>query len=313
LSHFSRTDDWRLVNPFTIHHADQMSSGRPFMTTCVPQSIFLKLQDLKVVWSAEWLGANEGLSPARPPTSYGFRLGSRIQARADLDHNITVFRVPEGKVATFDRIASVQIMSIERGHVGGIHNATTTTGIGYSGMSSRDVPPDGLMDGEPGGLFYVDSTGDDYDHEYKGQRYLSLDVYIDDAQFFELCEQLLRSSLPVLSANAHTNIELFEYEVDSSLSEPWHRHDFGMLFTGDQYTVARTRARLQNLVIQFGSSVSAPATESGTDKSPRHATSSNHSPMASAEGTKEAAYAIRRYGRILAAIGLAIFLTLVLR
>lgn len=46
MSRFSKANDFTLVNNFTINHADKLSDGRHFMSTCVPQGVWLDLYDI---------------------------------------------------------------------------------------------------------------------------------------------------------------------------------------------------------------------------------------------------------------------------
>ncbi len=286
---------------------------RPFMTTCVPKSLYLNLTDITVVYGANWSGGDHfGLDTENQVDVDGSRFDfeHRIVAKAKLDHDITVFRVPEGEVKKFKEIAFVTIRADRSGTIGGIQRATTITGISYSGMSSREVPEQGLMEGEPGSLYYVDATDDKYDRELGGQRYLGLELYMPKEQFERLIENVVSSSLPIKGASAYTNIELFEYEVDASLSEPWHRHDYGLIQHGRSFELTSSRARLHTLSFFFSTPPIQSESESDDGEDvvldPIRA-----AVVTPAEDTNEELTAtVRKYGKFVIAVGVAILIVL---
>lgn len=327
MSHFSRTDDWHVVNPCTIHHADRMQDGRPFMSTCVPKALYLTLKNLKVRCSSEWSGdqigrffmEDEAGKFRKPAAREHFDLDAVIFAEAELDDTITVFSIPGGAIGRFSRIASVLIKGIEKGKVGGDYNATASTGISYSGMSSREVPAEGLMAGEPGGLYYIDDTDGEYKHDLKGQRYLALDLYMDRDQLLAFCDQILKSRSPVVAAAATVNAELFEHEVDATFAEPWHRHDYGLLSENKKYSTPQVPARLHNIRVDFGLTA-APQSKGDEEEAEgirtpitSAATYSDGAASPAAYSNKELVKVVRRYSRIITAIGVAIFLVLLLK
>ncbi|KSV92889.1 hypothetical protein [Sinorhizobium sp. GL28] len=243
MSHFSNLDGATLVNPFTIHHEKKLNDGRPFMSTCVPQAIYLDLFDIRVSHSAEWQ------EEVKDPKDPNYKLRSVITARGTTRDRITVFRM-DGAVATFEEIAEVMVKPLPKGHVGGTHRATVRDGIGYSGMSSHDVPDKGLMEEEPGTLLYIDPKKDSWPSEHK-KPYLCLEAYMDEVEFNALLQRLSVTSAPVQKGLIRAILELFEYEVDASLKEPWHRRDYGMLMRGNDQDWGTTRARVETLQVVY--------------------------------------------------------------
>ncbi len=246
MSYFSDTAGCTLVNNFTLHHADKMSSGRPFMSTCVPRSIWLDLHDIEIQHGIQWLhtGFDE-----RPPGSPDFKNDTCLHARGTYKDTITVFRVAEGAVGSFREI-DVTIRPTKSGSVGGEKKGTTRDGIAYSGMSSTTVPDEGLMTGDPGVLMYTDPRDDKWPTDKK-EPYLSLEAYIDEAQFSALIQRMSMTSAPIRKGVLRMVAELFQNEVESSLSEPWYAQDYGLLLRGEDSTYGLTRARAENISISF--------------------------------------------------------------
>lgn len=246
MSYFSDTAGSTLANNHTLHHQDKLSSGRPFMSTCVPRGIRIDLSDIEVVHAIDW--QHDGyrkLSEGSP----NFKVTSRLLAKGKFKDRITVFRVPEGAVGTF-RSIDIQIKPLPKGQVGGKRKATTRDGIAYSGMSSSDVPEGGLMAGEPGSLLYVDPTKDDWPSDHT-EPYIELEGYMDEAEFSALVHRISVTSAPVRAASLYMIAELFQHEVDASLSEPFHPHDFGMLLRPEDKTYGTTRARADHFSIAY--------------------------------------------------------------
>ncbi|UXT85143.1 hypothetical protein [Agrobacterium tumefaciens] len=241
MSHFSKLDGATLVNPFTIHHADKLKDGRPFMSTCVPQAIYFDLHDVRISHAAEW--QDEVKDPANP----NYKLRSIIWARGETRDKITVFDM-DGEIASFSEIADIIIKPLPKGHIGGSRRGTVSDGICYSGMTSRDVPENGLMEGEPGSLMYIDLQKDGYPSRIKGE-HLCLEAYIDEVEFNSLMQRLSLMSAPIQQAELRVVIELFQSEVDASLSEPWYRQDYGFLIRSKDF--ATTRARVERLSIAY--------------------------------------------------------------
>ncbi|MBY5775972.1 hypothetical protein HFN59_02385 [Rhizobium leguminosarum] len=304
MSHFSKLEGATLVNPFTIHHKDTLKSGRPFMSTCVPQAVYLDLFDIRISHAAEW---QEKL---KDPQDQNYKLRSVITARGTMHDRITVFKM-DGQVATFEEIAEVMVKPLPKGHVGGTRRATVSDGIGYSGMSSHEVPENGLMEEEPGTLLYIDPQKDSRPSEHK-QPYLCLEAYMDETEFNALLQRLSMTSAPVKKGLMRAILELFEYEVDASLAEPWHRKDYGMLMRGTDQNWGTTRARVETLQVVFQPNAVAPAPTATIDEDGIYAPPTLFEPV-SAVTVKKIEKRLKEIG-ITLAIGLvAIFVVLLSR
>ncbi len=246
MSYFQDTAGSTLANNHTLHHPDKLSSGRPFMSTSVPRGVRIDLTDIEIVHAIDWVHDGYNKPPEGAPN---YKVASRILAKGEFKDRITVFRVPEGGVGTF-RTIDVQIKPLPKGKVGGTKRATTLDGVAYSGMTSSDVPDGGLMAGEPGSLMYVDPTKDDWPSDHT-EPYLELEGYMDEAEFSALVHRMSVSSAPVRAASLYMVAELFQHEVDASLSEPYHPHDFGMLLRPEDKTYGTTRARADHFSIAY--------------------------------------------------------------
>lgn len=254
MSRFTDVASSTLVNNFTLHHADKLSSGRPFMSVCVPQGIWVDLYDIEVIHAVEW---QHGGYMEKVQDGPDFKIQSRLIARGTFKDTITVFRVPEGKVASF-RELDVQIKPIKKGSVGGDTKTSTMDGIGYSGMSSTTVPEAGLMTGDPGTLLYIDPTKDEWPTD-KDKPYLQLEGYIDEAEFAGLIQRISMTPAPIKKATMRLVAELFQHEVEASLSEPYYPMDYGMLLRGDDRTYGVTRARSESVQVLYRPTMIPPA------------------------------------------------------
>ncbi|MBY5320158.1 hypothetical protein [Rhizobium leguminosarum] len=242
MSHFSDLGGATLVNPFTIHHKDKLTGGRPFMSTCVPQPVYLDLFDVRISHGAEWK------DKVKDPNDPNFRMRSIIWARGVTKDSITVFSM-DGAIGTFREIADVIIKPLPKGHVGGTKRATSSDGISFSGMSSHDVPEEGLMVEEPGTLLYVDPREDKWPSRIKDP-HLCLEGYIDETEFNSLMQRLSMTHAPIQKAEIRVLLELFQYEVEASLSEPWLRQDYGFLMRSKD-NWGTTRARVETLQLTY--------------------------------------------------------------
>lgn len=241
MSNFSNLDGATLVNPFTIHHKDKLKDGRPFMSTCVPQAVYFDLHDMRISHAAEWQ------EEVKDPSNQNYKLRSIIWARGETRDGITVFDM-DGEIASFSNIADIIIKPLPKGYVGGNKRATVSDGIGYSGMSSHDVPAEGLMEGEPGSLMYIDPQKDGFPSRIKVP-HLCLEAYIDETEFNSLMQRLSVTSAPIQQGELRVVIELFQSKVEASLSERWYRQDYGFLMRKKDF--ATTRARVERLTISF--------------------------------------------------------------
>lgn len=241
MSHFSKLDGATLVNPFTIHHADKLKDGRPFMSTCVPQAVYFDLHDIRISHAAEWQ------DQVKDPGNPNYKLRSIIWARGETRDQITVFDM-DGEIASFKEIADIIIKPLPKGHIGGNNRASASDGIGFSGMSSHDVPEGGLMEGEPGSLLYIDPQKDGLPSRIKND-HLCLEAYIDEVEFNSLMQRLSVTSAPIHEGELRVVIELFQYEVEASLSDPWYRQDYGLLMRRKDSATAR--ARVERLTVSY--------------------------------------------------------------
>ncbi len=253
MSYFSDTTGCTLVNNFTLHHAEIMNSGRPFMSTCVPHGIWVDLTDIEIIHGVEW---QHGGFDKLPPGSADYKVGSRLVATGTFKDTITVFTVPGGRVAEF-RELKVQIRPTKKGSVGGEKKATTMDGVAYSGMSSTKVPDEGLMTGDPGTLAYIDPTKDQWPSDEK-KPYLILEGYIDEAEFSSMMQRMAVTAAPIRKGMLRMVAELFQNEVEASLSEPYYAQDYGLLLRGEDKTMAITRARSESLSVAYSLSMISP-------------------------------------------------------
>ena len=250
------TDKWTIVNDFTIHE-DRERSDRPFMLTKVPKQLWLDLKDTRVVDAYDWSGAfwdgeitvnDDGNLVSDKETEDGepkYTQVPYITARAEIEDKITVFSVEEGALLQFDEIAHIRISPTPIGKkIGGKANATTWHSIEFSGMSSKDVPEKGLMEGEPGRLWlYTDPFPDEEPN-------LELELYLDEPQFKDLFSTLLANSEKVEKTTMNTVIELFESEMRAALNEPGMTSEYGLLKRDDRDLVSG-RARIDGISITY--------------------------------------------------------------
>ncbi|MDE0173664.1 MAG: hypothetical protein OYH76_00445 [Defluviicoccus sp.] len=259
-SDFNDTEGWTLVNEFTIH-TDHQLSDRPMMLTKVPKRLQLDLADIRAVDSYgcsadDWNDIEDGAPE--------YRHEPLISARADTEDKITIFSIEDGALLQFHEIMNVLIRPISVGKIGGETNATTLDGIGFSGMSSRDVPEKGLMDGEPGSLWlHTDPWPERGANEAPA---LHLNLYLDEPQFNDFFNSLLANSDKVEKATMATIVEMFETEVQASLNEPWMNSEYGLL-QGDHKDLVSGRARIERISIGYSkpASVQYPAVQVDND------------------------------------------------
>ncbi|TIU48976.1 MAG: hypothetical protein E5W19_15260 [Mesorhizobium sp.] len=241
---FADSPKWTLINDFTIHEDQTLNSGRPFMRTCVPKRLDVDVTSFEVIRYIEWPSNFGGDERAKAYVDKTY-----IKFSGDLDDKIVVFTM-EGEVATFRTLTDATIRSLPADQIGGKHKATVFDGIGYSGMSSRDVPAEGLMDGEPGAISYL---GEFEEHRGSGNMTpatLTASLFLDEDRFTRLLMALTLSSRPAAVFKLNILAELFESEVSASLSEPWMPHDYGLLMKGSN--IGNTSARLESLAISTG-------------------------------------------------------------
>jgi len=191
---FGETEGWTVVNDHTIHEEQKLSEGRPFMRTRVPKRLQVEVSGLRVVESIEWVGDNwigelevddEGNLVSDVPKEKreeGYERKRWISGKGHFDDKITIFSIPDGALMQFRSFKNVKISPLPSGMIGGKHKATISDGIGFSGMSSRDIPEGGLMKGEPGKLWL--DTGE---HEPEvTEECLNAEVYLDEEQFDQI-------------------------------------------------------------------------------------------------------------------------------
>lgn len=241
---FSNSTKWKLVNDFTIHE-DRNLNDRPFMLTCVPKALSVHVTAFEVIRNIEW-PSNFGQDK---PEQYAD--STYIEFSGDLDDKIIVFSVSEGEIARFQKITDAIIRPLPIGRIGGKHKATVFNGIEFSGMSSKEVPNEGLMEDEPGRLLFMGEFHDD------GRRpepeSLHATLFLDEDKFSRLVASLSLSPKPVNSFELTVLAELFETEVSASLSEAWMSRNYGLLKRGEKdVLMAGTRARIESLSFSTG-------------------------------------------------------------
>lgn len=318
-SEFGDTSGWILVNDFTIHEPRQLKD-RPFMVTRVPKRIHVKMFGVRAVEGVEWAGdqwtgeltvddAGELVSShPEEKREEGYSRKRWISGKGAFDDKITVFTIPDGPVAQFRNFENVQIKPLPRGMIGGKHKATSLDGIYFSGMSSKTVPERGLMDGEPGKLWL-----DDGQHGRRPQpETLNAELYIDAEQFDDLFDAIRGGAGNIEAVHVSVVAELFEGEMQASLSEPWMDHEYGTLKKGDW---VQTRARLDSMQVSFGGRVPVlpvdPDDEAeGSDQDRQEAATVPTSPVHDAELKALVKRLHTRGGWILAVLVVLVLITL---
>jgi hypothetical protein len=253
------TKNWKLVNDFTIH-VDKELSDRPYMQTKVPKRLWLNLRDVCAVDAYEWSGDNwigdltvnddgelvsDDTEEERKP---GYSSKRYITAQATFDDIITVFSIAEGALLQFEDIALIRISAARPEKIGGKNKATIYDGIGFSGMSSKDVPDGGLMEGEPGSLLLM--TEPYPEREKNDEPSLQLELFLDAPHFDELFATLASNGDKIEKATMNTVIELFEDEMQASFNEPYMTSEYGLLqLEGNDWVSAR--ARIDGIQISY--------------------------------------------------------------
>lgn len=247
MSHFSKTEDFKLVNRFTIEHEGKLSDGRPYMSTRVPQQIFIDLFDIGITRTVDWKDKVESA------TDPDYRYRTAITARGSLNDRITVFTIPGGEVAQFREIAEITILPRPKWHHKEDRTSPISQGILFSGMSSRKVPDEGLMSDQPGTLIYLDPRDNPWLRRNGREPYLHLDVFVDESVFAGFVRDVSECSLRARSGVLGISVELFQYEVESALAESWMPQDYGFLIDSDADSGA-VKARVEMLRIDHGGS-----------------------------------------------------------
>ena len=235
MGEFADSTRWTLVNGRTLH-TDHSLHDRPMMLTSVPKSVDVDIDSFEVVRFIDWPDVEDR---SQHPGTYADK--SYLKAAGSLQDRIVVFDLVRGELATFREISDITIRPTAPGRIGGRYKASFSDGIGYSGMSSQDVPEGGLMVGEPGRLHYLP----DHDDERRGRKaaHLSLTVYLDEDKLAPLLREIAAQPDRVRVLKLHVLLELFETETSASLSEPWMRRDYGLLMQSEWS--AATAARLE--------------------------------------------------------------------
>ncbi len=242
---FSGSPKWKLINDFTIHE-DRNLRDRPYMLTSVPKTLDIDVTSFEIIRYIEW-PHNYGQDK---PEQYADK--TYIKFSGDLHDKITVFHMAEGEIAKFRTVTDATIRPLPSGlTIGGKHKATVYDGIGYSGMSSKDVPKEGLMEDEPGRLYYFDEVNEEGREPQPASLYA--EIFLDEDKFSRLVASLSLTAKPVHTFKLRILAELFETEMSASLSEGWMPHDYGLLMRGDKrHSSAGTAARIESLSISTG-------------------------------------------------------------
>ena len=260
LTEYRDTENWKLVNDYTIHE-DKRLSDRPHMQTKVPKDLLLELKDVRAVddysWSGEsWIGElsvnDDGdlvSDDAEEERKAEYSRNHYITARATFDDKITVFSIAEGALLQFQDIAHIRVSAVlPPQKIGGKYKATRFDGSGFSGWSSKEVPEKGLMEGEPGSLFL---RTDPYPERGKNDDpRLQLELYLDEPQFEELFATLVANCDKLEEATMITVIELFENEMQAALNEHWMTSEYGLLLREGKNWVS-ARARIDEIQIAY--------------------------------------------------------------
>ena len=215
------------------------------MRTCVPKRLHIDVTSFEIIQFVEW---PSNYREEKRPEAYADH--SYIKFNGDFEEKIIVFTMTEGEIGSFRTLTDATIRPLPVGQIGGKHGATAIDGISYSGMSSHDVPPDGLMEGEPGALSFLAEYEERHGSGEKTPASLTAMLFLDDDIFSRLLATLSISPRPVGTFKLHVLAELFESEVSASLSEPRMSHDYGLLMRGS--AAANTSAQIDSIAISTG-------------------------------------------------------------
>ena len=189
---FRESPKWTLVNDFTIHE-DSHLHDRPFMRTCVPKRLDVEITSFEIIRLFEW--------PRSDDSPDAYRDASYIRFNGTLHDRVSVFDMKHGEVGVFTTLTDATIRAAPKGSIGGKNKATSLDGIGFSGMSSRLVPPGGLMEGEPGKISYLAEFAE-RDGGEKTPASLTAMLYLDEDKFARLIGAASLGQQPVTIFNA---------------------------------------------------------------------------------------------------------------
>jgi hypothetical protein len=241
---FADSRRWKLVNNFTIHTEENLKD-RPLMLTAVPKRLDVDVTSFEVIHFIEW---PDSYGQEERPDSYAD--SSFIKFSGAFHDRLIVFAMERGELRSFGALTDATIRPIAAGQIGGKHKATVSDGFSFSGMSSQEVPAEGLMQGEPGRLTYLAEFEERSGSGDKTPPSLTANLFLDEDKFAGLLTTLSFSQRPVTALRLGIIAELFESEVSASLSEPWMSHDYGLLMKGT--ALASTRARIETVSLSTG-------------------------------------------------------------
>lgn len=248
-SNYKDTTDWRLVNDFTIYEKKQLKE-RPYMRTCVPKRLRVELSDVRAIEAVEWVdknGDNETLfnkdsekEEKLNRNPLGYQVNTYLLAKGVFKDKITIFNIERGAISQHNNFNHIRIAPLPHGQVGGQNSASVMTGIRYSGMSSKEVPENGLMQGEPGNIWWDDENDE-----------LEAYLFIDSVEFDHLFSSVKNGIDRIAEFKIDIIAELFEDELQSFASEHWMTLEYGFL---KRERLSSTRARLENMSLVFSKS-----------------------------------------------------------
>lgn len=239
MGEYDRVGKWTLANDFLITDDEDSSGSSAYTFRCRPQPIVVTVEELEAARHVAWpeKSRDDDSVPSFLDRSY-------IKFAGSIDDRIILFSMGKGTMARFDRIVEGTIHCIEPGQIGGKNNATSTMGIF---ADKNTYPEHGLMEDEPGRLYYWPATdGDEYE-DARGE-ILSLSLYMDEPAFHRLFADLEREQSAIGSARIVILCELFESQISAALSGPMGS-DYGLRLKNedDKRPSAHAAARLQSI------------------------------------------------------------------
>ncbi len=261
MSRFKDTSRWTQVGPTRVLDGDTTGgeNGTPSRDLgfhLMPMQLLLDLEQPEARVGLRWSNpGHEDADASEAPAPARETAWSSLSGTATTRDRLSVFTLGhEGEPHTVWDRRPLHV------HVEPLPEGFVRKRISYiDHIASRDLTDQGILHGEPGRLSWSPGRPEEREREFREERmYLSL--YVDHEAWAAVLGDLLRSARPPARIRLSVRIELWEHDVDGFFNHggEWSR-DLGLLAGANLRTGASTHARLESLVVEFGSVVSAAA------------------------------------------------------
>ena len=254
MTDFKDTSNWAKKNASTIlYRYEHKGTKNESELEKEPHTLLVQAERLSVREMTTWAFADK----KEPDSVTGFRSHEYIKIEGKLDlAKVHVFTLGQAPTVIFDRIeVSIYPLALEMLQASSKYER-------WSLLTKKERPEEGWLKDEHGRIDFNEAN------EYFDQSSISARLWLDQGTF-EATVQKIKNGGTIRSARLEILADLFQFGYEGAFAPPLTTRNYGILCEIEgRSTRAYTKARLEDLMLEWSPRLAKPQTDVALDELP---------------------------------------------